>query len=218
MAIPGRPAVGTREMTPGGGAGSQGPVELSKNGLVRNRYIDVTGQVRRVSVAMVLIIDQAHIQDVLTSFANSRDPLLTVTNPPDVKLRTQTTQFHWQRMPDTFKLVDQSENRPEPGTVPSGPGGPRRDPRMMPTPVAPSATTTAAGSSNEEEKSNLIEMTVYGIVSLYERFTEPATASTAGPGGTGAPVTRPGVRPGLPTPPGGVAPAPAPVPPTPVKP
>jgi hypothetical protein len=61
------------------------PGPLSKNGLERDRYIDVTPQVRRTPVAMVVIIDQNFMQDLLRAFANS-------------KLRIQTTLMHWQHI------------------------------------------------------------------------------------------------------------------------
>src|SRR5207253_2625143 len=53
------------------------------NNLVRERYIDVTPQVRRMPVAMVVLIDETFMQDLLRQFANS-------------PLRIQTTQMHWQ--------------------------------------------------------------------------------------------------------------------------
>ncbi len=87
----------------GGGMGmgmDMGPLRL-------HRYIDVTGQVRRLPVALVVIVDQAHIQDFLTAFANSR-------------LRIQTTQVHWQRCYESMKPYGY-EFGTEGGVV--GPGG-----------------------------------------------------------------------------------------------
>ncbi|MCS6850139.1 MAG: hypothetical protein NZ700_03090 [Gemmataceae bacterium] len=54
------------------------------NGVLRFRYMEVSPQVRRLPLAMVLVVDSAHIQGVLTALANS-------------KLRLQTTQVDWHR-------------------------------------------------------------------------------------------------------------------------
>ena len=69
---------------------------MTPNGIDRDRYIDVGSQdrsggdkiyiVRRLPVALVLVLDQEYISDVLTALANSY-------------LRIQTTQVHWQHLP-----------------------------------------------------------------------------------------------------------------------
>lgn len=70
----------------GGGGGNAGQVELTGNGVAKTRYIDVTEQVRRIPVAVVMIADQACMQDVLTAFTNS------------MRMRYQTTHYHWKRV------------------------------------------------------------------------------------------------------------------------
>ena len=50
----------------------------------RNRYVDVTEQVRRMPIGIVVVVDQSYIQDVLVAFANS-------------PLRFQITQVVWTR-------------------------------------------------------------------------------------------------------------------------
>jgi hypothetical protein len=150
----------------------------SRNGLPRARYIDVTDQVRRLPVAMTVLIDERFMQDLLRAFANS-------------KLRIQTTQMHWQHAEDS------------PGRT--GPGGGLGMPGMPGlggTPAAPAAGT------NEEEESALVELSIYGIASLYERPKVQAPAGTPGaPGATAAPgkATGPGTpaaAPGTPAGPG----------------
>jgi hypothetical protein len=85
-----------------GGPGGNANGNLTPNGLVKNRYIAVTDQVRHMPVALELVVDQSYVQDVLTAVANSR-------------LRIQITQVQWQRAWD-YKL-------PRPGeTVAGGPG------------------------------------------------------------------------------------------------
>lgn len=68
---------------PGGAGGQSG--ELTPNGIQKLRYIDVTDQVRRMPVAVVMIVDQANLQDVLAAFSNSK------------RLRFHLTQYHWTR-------------------------------------------------------------------------------------------------------------------------
>jgi hypothetical protein len=53
----------------GGGASGNG----TESGLHRDRYSEITPQVRRVPIAMVLTIDQSNIQDVLTAFEANID-------------------------------------------------------------------------------------------------------------------------------------------------
>src|SRR5262249_5219592 len=67
-------------MTTSGGNASG---TLTPNGLEKSRYLDVSDQARRMPVAMVLVVDQSYVQEVLTAVANSR-------------LRMWTTQWEWQ--------------------------------------------------------------------------------------------------------------------------
>jgi hypothetical protein len=202
-----------------GGAMDTGPLRL-------NRYIDVTPQVRRMPVAMVVLVDQAHIEDFLTAFANCR-------------LRVQTTQVHWQHTFESIKPImnEYGETagdsdrpggmvgtRPGMGFAGSPDGGERRGPAGAPMPggirggqmgMAPGGMgmgmgpgglggrgRMAAGGSyrgmnlgggmpgdmdfsgmpgsgmgmsgypedGEVDTSNLVELSVYGIASLYERY------------------------------------------------
>ncbi len=72
----------------GGGAGQAGGSqsgELTPNGVQKIRYIDVTDQVRRMPIAIVMIVDQSNLPDVLAAFSNSK------------RLRFHLTQYHWSR-------------------------------------------------------------------------------------------------------------------------
>jgi hypothetical protein len=100
-----------------GGAmgGQQANQSTTENGLQRTRYIECSEQVRRMPIAIGVVIDQAHIQDFLAAVANS-------------PLRIQTTQWHWQRFYDDIKPADAdappSTVQPTVPTAPAAPGAP----------------------------------------------------------------------------------------------
>jgi hypothetical protein len=217
----------------GGSTGGLGAV--SPNGLIRNRYIDVTEQVRRMPVGLVVVVDQANVQDFLTAFANSR-------------LRIQTTQVHWQHMRDSIKPPVEGSSGGGPG-VPGGPAasggirpggggaGPDDDARMgsgggaglgggkfrpgssaampgspgpgmapgrplMPgmPPMMPGTMPSVpgggipggmpglgSGAEDHEDDMNLVELAIYGVASLYERY--PPKKDQAAPEATTPPAT-----------------------------
>jgi hypothetical protein len=235
---------GPRGMGTGGESGG-GQGSLTRNGLEKKRYVDRTDQVRRMPVGMVVIVDQNHVQDFLTAFANSR-------------LRIQTTQVHWRHFRDSIKPPElaatsgagpsgmgpgmgpagSSDGPARPGRTPGSPAPPRgeddrppsRPGRPMPSmgggmqmpsspgpgmggmpgvprmPMFPSmpgggmsmlpggSARPGAGAEFEEEDPNLVELVVYGIASLYEKYPpKPATDASnpsAAPtdGGTPAPA------------------------------
>jgi hypothetical protein len=172
-----------------------GPVTVTANGLIKYRYLDITPQVRRMPIGMVLVVDQAHVQDVLTAFANSR-------------LRIQTTQWHLQRVrglqpPAPLEIYGPEMPFVGPGGVGAGPGGfgvpggdpdrPRFGPVMpgsmgVPRPggvmpgdmergIGPGGYSEYSGYpgaygmlGSEQLEFNLVELAVYGVASLYERF------------------------------------------------
>lgn len=68
----------------GTGAGVSSTAFTEEHRLQRERYIATTNQVRRMPVAVKLVVDQVYLQDVLIAFANSQ-------------LRFENTQYHWQR-------------------------------------------------------------------------------------------------------------------------
>jgi hypothetical protein len=121
---PSAPATTT---TTGTGEKQQAPAETAatNNGLDRLRYIDYSQQVRRIPVALTLIVDEAHVQDVLTAVANSR-------------LNVQIMQSRYQHV---------------------------------------SGIQPASAGRSADEDPNLVELRVYGIASLYERFDVPQQAA-----------------------------------------
>ena len=68
----------------------------------KRRHVEITPQVRRMPVGIVVIVDQAYIQDVLLAFANS-------------SLRFQITQVTWQRFRGNLGSDSASDS--------TGPGG-----------------------------------------------------------------------------------------------
>lgn len=189
------PAATSRGDDPASVAGKAGQPnaanDVTENGLVRRRYIDTTEQVRRMPVGMVLIVDQAHVQDVLTATANS-------------PLRMQITQFHWRRFHGDIKPLEEQATAPgtSPGTSPAegerrrpvAGDGPARPPAYTtgPRPAFPSAmpfnplSPTGAPAQAEDQEWDLVELSLYGVASLYERYPpkEPKPAD-----GTNNPAT-----------------------------
>lgn len=122
---------------PGSSKSSPTTASTTPNGLVIQRYTDVTDQVRRMPLALVVIADQAHIPEVLTALSNSI-------------LRMQITQYNWQHFRGSLE-----EEKPQPKSSSKNLNGPR--------------DSKEAGAAVEEQQKNLVELSIYGIVSLYDR-------------------------------------------------
>jgi hypothetical protein len=154
----------------GGVPGAGGGNELTKNGLIKNRYLEgsVTPQSRRVPVAVALIVDQEHIDRVQTAFSNSR-------------LRFLTTQVLLNRYPGTLRpqiVEDNPGGLIGPQLPPRGPGGfPRIDPRFGGGERGGVPMPSVAPASSEMETN--VELVIYGIVTLYERFPPPIQSGPA---------------------------------------
>ncbi|OAI54269.1 hypothetical protein AYO44_15240 [Planctomycetaceae bacterium SCGC AG-212-F19] len=118
--------------------------DATPNGLVRDRYIDATEQVRRLPVGIVLLVDQGHIPEVLSALTNS-------------KLRLQVTQVGWQHFRGTLTA---------PGAAPVGAAN---------KPLRPGDP-----DSTQEQQSNLIELSIYCVASLYEQY-RPSGRPVAAP-------------------------------------
>jgi hypothetical protein len=161
----------------GGGFGDQfgaGQANVGVNGVLFDRYIEVTDQSRRVPVGIALIVDQDHVDRVLTAFNNS-------------KLRFLTTQVLINRYPNSVRPQlfgqkvgiegDEAGGAPPPfmpmmgpmggGGFPMGGGLPMGGDFAMGGFGMPGAGM--AGSSGEELENN-VELVIYGIATLYERY------------------------------------------------
>jgi hypothetical protein len=119
------------------------PLERTENGLVRTRYYDMTAQVRRLPLGLVMIVDQAHVPEIETALANC-------------KLRFQTTQVNVQHFRGIVKPPEKEERAFAPKT-----------------------------ESGEEAQNNLVEMSIFGIASLYERPPKKKEAAAAAAGKVG---------------------------------
>ncbi|MBN9119341.1 MAG: hypothetical protein J0I06_09295, partial [Planctomycetes bacterium] len=106
--------IGPIDMGPGGpggpNAGNTTKGQLWGGGPIRavvdankKRYLEVTDQVRRLPVGVVVVVDQSYIEDMLLAFANS-------------PLRFQITQVAWTRFRGTLAGIGQAAGS-------SGPGG-----------------------------------------------------------------------------------------------
>jgi hypothetical protein len=99
-----------------GAAPAAGGKNQSPLGIDPKRYIQVTGQVRRIPVGLVLVIDQEYIEDLMAQFVNSR-------------LRFQPTQVQWQQDTRGLRPPEEApkdgERRPNIAGMPrpGGPGG-----------------------------------------------------------------------------------------------
>jgi hypothetical protein len=174
----------------------------------KKRYLEITKQVRRLPVGIVVVVDQAYMEDMLLAFANS-------------PLRFQITQVNWTRfrgtlsgigpgsgsggpgegvsfsgpgqvnIPNPFESSEGSTGRPpvRPGPGPMGfppmgfpPMGPMGFPPMGPGPMGSMGSGPGypgmgypgmggpATVSEAQITSSLVELSIYGIVSLYEKY------------------------------------------------
>lgn len=199
----------------GGGATTRGAKAGSPAQVLdanKDRYVEVTDQVRRMPVGLVVLVDQMFVQDALVAYANS-------------PLRFQITQYHWNRFrgslsggrygagggfggPPTGEGApgeaggEPGTGSPESGGAPGGEEPPsyslsRGGMGMM----APGmggmsmagmmggfgAAGTSGGVSEAQITSGLVELTIYGIVTLYEKYekkSEDGSTPASTPAGT----------------------------------
>ncbi|HZU38744.1 MAG TPA: hypothetical protein VFA18_22645 [Gemmataceae bacterium] len=168
-----------------GGAGMGGGKGPPQGGLSIDRYIDQGEAVRRLPVALVVVIDQAYLQDFLTAIANS-------------KLRIQITQVEWTHFPRNESIEPEHQDEDSgPGPNPAksangGRGGGKTMPNMpsmgppgmgnpgnpgMGNPGNPAMRSSQApqeSGGSDELSANLLQVAVYGIASIYEHYT-PST-------------------------------------------
>jgi hypothetical protein len=156
---PGAPGAPGGMGDPAQGGMGVGAAALSQatefNSLERNRYLNVTQTCRDVPFTMVLVLDQPHLHDFLVQLANSH-------------LRVQITQVHFRRVRDVGPTLSGDEGEPgeAPRLTPPRPGierGERRE-RGGERGNVPAVAEGAADP-------NLVEVTVYGIAAMYEKFS-----------------------------------------------
>jgi hypothetical protein len=133
------------------------------NGFAFERYVEVSRQVRRLPVALSLIVDQQYVGLVQPAFANGR-------------LRFRTMQVIWHRYPhrlrphlDTLAVAAGVPPKGPPPGLPdwARPGG--SPGALGPTPGLPFGAPPGPAPAFEESATN-VEMVLYGVVSLYQRY------------------------------------------------
>ncbi len=137
----------------------------------KKRYTERTEQVRRMPIGMDLVVDQAYVNDVLIALGNS-------------PLRIQITQTQWQRFREQLTVAG-SPSAPG-GTLPSAPGtggggggdddatgsGGARPPINFGSGSSGGFGTSTSALPTEQVTAGLVELAVYGLVSVYEK-TKP---------------------------------------------
>jgi hypothetical protein len=224
--------MGGGESGAGASRGSGSPLNITLK-----RYLQITPQVRRMPIGIVLVMDQAYVQDLMAVFLNSR-------------LRFLPTQIQWQQDTRGIKPPDASESSRTPAPV-AGTGGPGKmqivgaggagpggmmggsqpPGGMMGMGMMPGGMMGGAGmmgpgrqagggmmgmmgmmgggmqpgvgpaavshASSEESDPNLIELALYGVITLYDRWQDPnaqpapGTQAVPAPGTTTPPATNP---------------------------
>lgn len=186
MSIPGMPGSGSAAAGPG----RAGPMSLvAVADLNKKRYVEINEQLRRVPVAFTLVVDQMYVNEVLIAYANS-------------PLRFETVQYHWQRFTESLNAPAGASGSTDPlaagssgdgsdavtATGFTGAGLSSQPPGVglvIPGLTPPGSNSGAFGGipglnpdtlssvSEAQANSGLIQLTVYGIVTLYERY-DPA--------------------------------------------
>lgn len=177
---------------PGGGAAAGPRNATALNRLDRARYLVSNEVCRHLPIAVRLQVDQAYVNTVLSTMANN-------------KLRMQITQVEWNHVPRSRPMLAGGlPGMPGgggfgfPGAPPGGGPGSGLPPGMTPigglpgaapglpgrppvgAPGGPGAGSNPALASLGLEDGNLIDLTIYAIASLYERFPPKAGAPVAG--------------------------------------
>lgn len=137
--------------TPGAPPAAPLPPELPKptdNNLERNRYLNVTDTTRDIPFAVVVVLEPLHLGDFLAQLANSR-------------LRIQVTQVDLKRVRNVA---------PNPKPADKGPAPPNQVFDRVHGSGNPAAAVNPASTANVNDP-NLVEVTVYGIAAMYEKFS-----------------------------------------------
>ena len=142
--------------------GAQPSTDRTANiGLDRARYLFVTDQSRHLPLAMTVTVDQSHLHEILVAMANS-------------KLRFQTTQVEFRRQPaGAARPRRRVLLRPEGRAAGGGTLDPVGSARGIWAGWLSAARRGAAAMTTPTlENPNLVEVTIYGVASLYERPRE----------------------------------------------
>jgi hypothetical protein len=158
------PPIGRESAPPFGPGGQGGAGGANKNplkyGLWTDRYIEVSDQSRRIPVAVALIVDQDHVDRVLTHFNNS-------------KLRFLETQVLVNHYAGSLAPPAAEDQKKEGGSEfrPKGIGifpGPGREGRPIPGGPGPRGEREPSAAGDDSESN--MELVIYGIMTLYQRY------------------------------------------------
>jgi hypothetical protein len=163
---------------PGGGQGAGGNVGALAHGLWKDRYSEVSEQSRKIPIAVALIVDQDHVDRVLTAFNNSHLRFL----------ETQVLVNHYPLPLQPPPPEDLEGGGPmSPGMPPPsfGPGKSGFPPPFGGMPkgfggfggIGPGDPTGGTGqpSAGSDLESNM-ELVIYGFMTLYQRYPPPTAA------------------------------------------
>src|SRR5262249_43229593 len=160
---------------PGGGGANK---TLLRHGLWTDRYIEVSEQSRRIPVAVALIVDQDHVDRVLTHFNNSKLRFL--------ELQVLLNHYTGSLAPPATTEQKEKGGEGPPGFRPKGfgvpggfggregfiPGGPGR-----PGGLGPGAGNQPPGDGQDLESN--MELVIYGVMTLYQRYPPRPQAEKA---------------------------------------
>lgn len=193
----------------------------------KKRYLIVSSEVRRMPVGVALVVDQSLIQDVLLAFANSplrfqitqigwtafagklegaAAPAAGSTGEGGVDFGGGTVNYGETGNPYSNPY---SGSRKPGVSMGVGPTLPIPTPGMGlgPVPGMPGASPFGKQASTVSESqitSGLVELSIYGVVSLYEKYAPPKDEASAGavtaPTPTPAPAPSNNAPPTEPTP------------------
>jgi len=149
---------GGQPRTEGAPAAQANLPAYSSNKLERYRYTDVTDQVRRLPIGIVILADQSYMKDILEALVN-------------IKFRFQMTQYYWNRFHGTLNYTTGAPAPPPGGLGGLGGLGGESGSGSAPT-----------NSRDDQFSANLLELSVLGILSLYERH--PGEGKTKTPAKT----------------------------------
>lgn len=189
----------------GGGEGEQAQANFGINGVLLDRYLEVSEQSRRLPVGLSLIVDQDHIGRVLTAFNNSKLRFLTtqvllnrysqslrprlvgsVTDPEGGGMDDEAAPPPPMPMGGGFPM-DGGFMPPKGGSslgMPKGFGSSGGPPQGIGKGFSPPPMGGVGGGgpnmgigagamahlAGAEELENNVEVVIYGIVTLYERY------------------------------------------------
>jgi hypothetical protein len=157
----------------GGDGGKGGNQVMLEHGLWNFRYSDVSEQSRRIPVAIVLIVDQDHVDRVLAAFNNSKLRFL----------QSQVLLNHY-----TGSLQPPPIDEFKEGGLPGTAGTPMPFYQPMPMPIRGGSQPGTPGmpgmnpleSVSDDLETNM-ELVIYGTMTLYHRHPPRTAAPAAAP-------------------------------------